>query len=101
MTELLHKFSIENARYNSTILLCAGSLWLIVLACVVSSILSQQLSRRQRLFWLLLVIFVPLFGALAYLPFSIPRDELPQFFLMRSPSRPRRTGAPTRKPKDS
>jgi hypothetical protein len=42
----------------------------------VSSILVRQprFDSRQRWFWILMVVCVPVFGLLAYLPFSIRRE---------------------------
>ncbi|MCX6895337.1 MAG: hypothetical protein NTZ16_07570 [Verrucomicrobia bacterium] len=56
--------------------------WLVVVMCGVGSVFSQgtRFDRRQRLFWILLMIGLPVLGLLVYLPFSIKREG---FTLMR------------------
>ncbi len=65
----------------------AAAIWLAVLICTVASIIAQPFSKKQRAIWILLVVCVPILGLLAYLPFSIRRDELPTAFLMRGSSK--------------
>ena len=84
MSELLNRFSFQASKFNAQIAACFSVLWLVVLWCVVASILAQPFSPRQRLFWIAVVVFVPLFGVLAYLPFSFKREDLPQFFAMKT-----------------
>lgn len=52
------------------------SVWLVVVGCAVGSILSQpqRFSARQRLLWILVIIGIPVFGLLAYVPFSVKRE---------------------------
>jgi lysylphosphatidylglycerol synthetase-like protein (DUF2156 family) len=83
MSEFLHRFSLHSAKFNTQVVLFALLIWLVVVACAVTSILGQPFSKRQRLFWLAVVIFLPLVGVLAYLPFSFRREELPHAFLMK------------------
>ena len=56
--------------------------WLVVLACGIGSLysLGPQFNRKQRIFWILIMVCLPLFGLLAYLPFSVKREG---FTLMR------------------
>lgn len=68
-------------------------IWLAVLICAIGSLMNQPFSRRQRIVWIVLMVGVPILGVLAYLPFSIRRDELPTAFLGRPSGKNRRAGA--------
>lgn len=83
MQTLLHKFSLQSAQFTSEVTAATLIIWLMVLACVVTSILAQPFTDRQRRFWIALVVLVPIVGLLAYLPFSFRREDLPQLFLMK------------------
>jgi hypothetical protein len=83
MSELLSRFTFQESKLTTQIWMVAAGLWITILLCTISSILTQPFTKKQRLFWILLVLFVPIFGLLAYLPFSIRRDELPTAFLIR------------------
>jgi hypothetical protein len=61
----------------------------VVWACI-NSILSQPFSSRQRTFWIVVVIALPLVGALAYLPYSTRKDE---FLILPKKSRPKPGGS--------
>jgi hypothetical protein len=84
MSELLNRFSLEAAKFNGQILLSLLMVWVALILCGVFSINSQGFSPRQRSLWIWIIVCVPLLGLLAYLPFSIRREDLPQVFLMRS-----------------
>lgn len=83
MSEFLNRFSFQIGKLTTQVWLAAGVIWVAVLLCAILSILNQPFSKKQRTVWLVLVIGVPIFGLLAYLPFSIRRDELPTAFLGR------------------
>lgn len=83
MSEILNRFSLEAAKFNGQVLLCLLVLWAVVIYCAVQSIQSQSFSERQRQAWLWVVICLPLLGLLAYLPFSVRREDLPQIFLLK------------------
>lgn len=76
MSSLLARFSIDPSKMDARTELTILAIWLVVVACTVSSILARQprFDNRQRWFWILLVVCVPVFGLLAYLPFSIRRE---------------------------
>jgi len=80
MPDLANKFSFDAIKFNGVIAACLVLIWLVVLVAAVSSVLSQSFSRRQRGFWLALVIFLPVIGMLLYLPFSVKRDDYPLLF---------------------
>lgn len=84
MSELLERFSFQYAKFNPQVALCLAIIWVAVLACASSSILSQPFTKKQRIFWLLLVLLLPGVGLLAYLPFSFSKEEIPEFFLLKS-----------------
>jgi len=65
-------------------------LWVAIVACAISSIMHQPFTSKQRTVWLILVTCFPIFGLLAYLPFSIRRDDLPTAFLGRPSPKERR-----------
>jgi predicted permease len=89
MSELLSRFHYQESSLSFQVWAAAAVIWLAVLACCISSILAQPFSGKQRALWTGIVVLLPLFGLLAYLPFSIRRDELPTAFLMRGQSKNR------------
>lgn len=94
MSELLSRFTFQESKLTSQIWLVTLALWIAILLCAISSIRAQPFSGKQRAFWLFVVICVPILGLLAYLPFSIRRDELPTAFLIRGSSKDRKKDAP-------
>ena len=93
MSELFNRFTYQDAKFNTQVVLACLGVWLIVLWCAISSILSQPFTRRQRQFWLAVVILLPVIGLLAYLPFSFRREDLPHAFLMKQKDRPKRASS--------
>jgi hypothetical protein len=83
MSEILNRFSLEAAKFNSQVFFSLLLLWLALVYCAMISINSQGFSERQRRLWIWIVVCVPLLGLLAYLPFSVRREDLPQVFLMK------------------
>ena len=84
MSSLFNKFTLTDARCDTSLLICAVLLWCVVVACAISSIFSQPFNKRQRVFWVALVIGVPLVGVLAYIPFSFRLEDMPHIFLRKS-----------------
>jgi fatty acid desaturase len=80
MSNLLNKFSLSAIKFNGTIAACIVVLWLVVVGTAISSIFSQPFSKKQRTFWILMVVFLPVLGLLLYLPFSVKHDEYPLLF---------------------
>ena len=68
MRELLNRFSIDAIKINGQTITCALVIWVAVLGCALASINSQPFNQRQRLFWIVFVLCVPLVGLLCYLP---------------------------------
>jgi hypothetical protein len=83
MSEILNRFSLEAAKFNSQVFFSLLLIWIALVYCAVVSINSQGFSDRQRRLWMWIIIGVPLLGLLAYLPFSVRREDLPQVFLMK------------------
>ena len=83
MSELLNRFSLEAAKFNGQVFLSLLLIWIALVYCAVISLKSQGFSDRQRRLWTWIIIGVPLLGLLAYLPFSVRREDLPQVFLMK------------------
>src|ERR1700744_560198 len=83
MSEILNRFSLEAAKFNLQIFFSLLLIWGALLVCGVTSINSQGFSERQRRLWLWIIFCVPILGLLAYLPFSIRPEDLPQVFLMK------------------
>ena len=83
MSELLNRFSLEAAKFNGQVFICLLLIWAAMVYCAIGSINSQAFSERQRRAWLFVVIGIPLLGMLAYLPFSVRREDLPQIFLLK------------------
>jgi len=83
MSEILNRFSLEAAKFNGQVFLSLLVIWVCIVCCAIISINSQSFSERQRRYWIWTVVGLPLLGLLAYLPFSIRREDLPQVFLMK------------------
>ena len=92
MSELLSRFTFQESKLTTQIWVVGLGLWMAILLCAFSSILAQPFTKKQRSFWLLVVMLVPIFGLLVYLPFSIRRDELPTAFLLRGTAKERKKG---------
>jgi uncharacterized membrane protein YhaH (DUF805 family) len=87
MREHFSSFTFQESKLTTQIWLFAIALWLVVVTCAIASICAQPFGKRQRAVWIMLVVCVPILGLLAYLPFSIRRDELPTAFLIRGSSK--------------
>jgi hypothetical protein len=83
MSEILNRFSLDAAKFNSQVFLSLLLIWAALVSCAVASVNSQGFSDRQRRLWIWIIVGVPLLGLLAYLPFSVRREDLPQVFLMK------------------
>jgi phage shock protein PspC (stress-responsive transcriptional regulator) len=77
MEQLLSKFSWDAAKFTRPMFVCTVVIWLMVVGCALHSIWHQPFTRRQRLFWVLLLIGVPVLGLLVYLPFSFRKENDP------------------------
>jgi len=84
LTHLLNRFSLHAAKWNPAIGGCLFIIWIAVLGCIISSILEQPFDRRQRVFWIAVVLFVPIMGVLAYIPFAFRMEDLPHILQRRN-----------------
>jgi cytochrome bd-type quinol oxidase subunit 2 len=75
MSELLDRFSFDASKFNAQVAVFMVIVWLLVLGCAVLSISSQSFTRRQRWFWILTIVCLPVVGLLCYLPFSLSKDR--------------------------
>ena len=82
MSTLLSRFSFDPSKIDAKIMAIVFVIWLVVLACGVGSVISHgpSFNRKQRMFWILLMVCLPVLGVLIYLPFSVKREG---FTLMR------------------
>jgi hypothetical protein len=87
LSKLLNRFDFLNAQWDPRVGICLAVIWVIILFCAVSSIRAQGFGPAQQRFWTAVVIFVPILGVLAYLPFSIKRDDLPHYFRFKPKDR--------------
>lgn len=80
MQDLINRFDFNSPKLDSQIIVCAIIIWLTVMVCGITSVRSQGWTRRKQLFWVLLIVALPLVGLLAYLPFAIHFEENAQYF---------------------
>ncbi|HEX4085472.1 MAG TPA: hypothetical protein VHY22_11210 [Chthoniobacteraceae bacterium] len=83
MSQILRHFSLQAAAWNGTVVFAIILLWCGVVGCVISSIIAQPFDRRQRIFWIAMVVLLPLVGVLSYLPFSFRKEDLPHIFIRK------------------
>jgi len=83
VSNLINRFSLHPTDWNGWVGFALILIWACVVACVISSILTQPFDRAQRTFWIAIVIVLPLLGILAYLPFAFRKENLPHIFLRR------------------
>ena len=84
MPHLFNRFSLHAAKWNGWTAFNLLLIWMLVLVCVISSIIAQPFDRKQRIFWIAVVVLLPGIGTLAYLPFAFSREDLPQMFQRKS-----------------
>lgn len=88
ISKLLNRFDFFNAHWDPRAGVFLAGIWLVILACAISSIRTQGFSAAQQRFWIIVVIVFPIVGLLAYLPFSIKKDDLPHYFRFKPKDRP-------------
>ncbi len=76
MKEVLIRFITIHPMNDHPILGWAMALvWLVLVGNCVASIRQQPMEIRTRLMWMLLVVFVPIFGMLAYLGYCLLKAD--------------------------
>ena len=86
-SKLLNRFDFVHAHWDARIGVCLAVIWFVIVMCAISSIRSQGFGVGQQRFWIAAVILFPIVGVLAYLPFSIKRDDLPPYFRFKPKER--------------
>ena len=84
MSEILNRFSLSSAKWNTQVTVSVIVLWLAIVVCSISSIRAQPFSKVQQRFWMLVVVCFPIVGLLAYLPFSFRREDLPHALMLKN-----------------
>jgi len=87
MTKILTRFDLDAVKFNDQVLWCLVGIWVAVLACTISSIWNRSFSRRQRWFWIAIVVGVPILGLLVYLPISFRPEDYPHLLAWRKSSK--------------
>lgn len=77
---IFKRFSLDSAKTDGLTWILAVLVWMLVVACAVSSIYKQFSDAKQRRTWTLLVICLPILGLLWYLPFSFKKEDYPFLF---------------------
>ena len=68
MQDFLSNFSVDAAKLTWQVYTCAIVLYIAMIYCTVWSINQQPFNRRERMFYTVVVVCVPLAGVLIYLP---------------------------------
>ena len=58
-------------------------LWLVLAATGVASVLGRNMDWTTKKFWLIMIVFLPPIGLLAYLPFSLDDPKAVREWLAR------------------
>lgn len=85
INKILNKFDFGNPKTGNEVLLFILAVWLMVVACTIWSILSQERSVTWKLIWIGVIVFVPLVGVAAYLPWSLTAETFPLTGRWRDP----------------
>lgn len=85
MRALLDRFSWDAIKFDNQILFCLIAIWTVFLICVLSSIGTRPFTARQRNFWIAVVVFLPVIGVLAYLPFAVKTEDYHDLAIWRKP----------------
>ena len=59
MTDSLNRFSLEAVKFNDQMLIGLVAIWLVVIGTAISSVYSQPFSKKQRYFWVFVLICLP------------------------------------------
>lgn len=85
MSEILNKFDFHNPNLDGMFLTLVGIVWVIVVLCALSSVLSRPFRWWIKGFWMAMIVAAPLVGLLAYLPFSLKEELYPYLGFWRKP----------------
>lgn len=91
MSQILSRFDFLGADFTLAVFVCLVLIWLLVLGCAISSVLSQPLSRKQRLKWIVAIVALPVLGLAVYIPFSFSNQSGAGLFALFSKHLVRKT----------
>lgn len=80
LSKLLYRFDLVNPHWDHRVGYILVALWVVIVLCAISSIKTQGFGEARERFWIIVVTAVPIIGVLAYLPFSVKKDDLPHYF---------------------
>ncbi|PAW89335.1 MAG: hypothetical protein B9S33_03325 [Pedosphaera sp. Tous-C6FEB] len=89
MKDILNRFSLESVKISNQTISIAVLLYVVMLACVIWSIHEQPFNKKERFFWLVIVILFGPFGILAYLPVAWRNAATGSLSFWRKPKRSR------------
>jgi len=79
LTNFFNKFDFTAPNITGEVLFFVSLIWCVVVACAVWSVCVKMRTWPARLFWILVVVALPVAGLLLYLPFSMDSDALQSF----------------------
>lgn len=80
---LASRFSLSAAKADTLTWCVLALVWLLVVCCAITSIFKEYQSPKQRIFWLAMIVGLPVAGLLCYLPFSFKREDYPMLFAIK------------------
>jgi hypothetical protein len=83
--KVLNKFDFSNPKSGKEVMLFMLAVWLMVVGSSIWSVLSQRRPMTWKLIWIMVIVFVPLLGVAAYLPFSLKDETFPLTGRWRDP----------------
>jgi hypothetical protein len=81
--DYIQRFNLDGLKFNNQMLACMVLIWAAVLGCALASLNEQPMTRKQRLFWIVLITGFPMIGVLLYLPFSFRLESYPSLNLLK------------------
>jgi len=79
LSNFLHRFDFSNPNVTGEILFFVAVIWLVVVSAAIWSICTRMHRWPSRLFWIAMVVALPVVGVVVYLPFSMDHDALQAF----------------------
>lgn len=83
MIDILYKFSWDTIKFDFQVLACMIVVWIAVLVCAISSIISRHFPTWMRVFWISLIVCLPAIGLLFYLPFALKNEGGPEMLFAK------------------
>lgn len=79
LSNFLHRFDFDNPQITGEIIFFVAVIWLVVISCAIWSVCTRVRSWPARLFWIAVLVALPVVGLVLYLPFSMDNDALQSF----------------------